>query len=137
MRYLLCIECKTIIKMSQPDRIKISSEFHVNGAGKWLSLEIPIGPKDDPIQKFKEGDEMLINAFKAMNPEVQLSIPVKQVEVNKPEDIMAQIKACKDIEELKTFLIVVRTNKEWEAAYLLRREELIKPKKKNGKIVLP
>jgi len=123
--------------MSQPDRIKISSEFHVNGSGKWLSIEVPIGPKDDPIQKFKEADEMLLNAFKAMNPEVQLSLPVKQVELNDSTDVLHQIKACKDLETLKTYAIIAATKTEWNHAYAVRRDELTKPKKKNGKIVLP
>ena len=120
-----------------PDRIKISSEFHVNGSGKWLSIEIPIGPKDDPIRKFKEADEILINAFKAINPEAQLSIPVRQIEVDNPEDVVLQITSCKDMDELKTFERFVAQNQEWNEAYVTTRDRLIKPKKKNGKIVLP
>jgi hypothetical protein len=120
-----------------PDRIKISKEFHVGGSGEWLSVEIPVGPKEDPIEEFKKAKDILMNAFKAMNPEVQLSIPVKQVELNNATDFLAEIRACKDIGTLKTYAIVAATKTEWNHAYAVRRDELIKPKKKNGKIVMP
>jgi hypothetical protein len=49
-----------------PDRIKISEEFHI-GKGLWLSVECPIVLGEDPVEEFKKARTVLHQAFNSIN----------------------------------------------------------------------
>lgn len=121
----------------KPTLIKISAEFHVLGNGVWLGAEIPVASNEDPIAEFVKGRDMLVNAFKAMNPEVQLSVPVKQVDKPPTGDVIKDIASCKEIKVLKTYQLLVKGNNKWQEAYDKKMTELKSPPKRNGKIALP
>ncbi len=86
------------------DRIKVSKEF----MGEWISMESPVGEREDPIQCYLELKNTIMNAYNSLdNPPSWFSQsnhfssnPQPKVINRLYDDIRDKIKECKTKDEL-------------------------------------
>lgn len=97
--------------MNHPDRLKISKEFHINGAGEWLSLEYPLSPEDNVHECFSKARAILIaeannaagftdfNTGQGMNVYAPAAVPVINRAAELVKDLIDEAATIKQLED--------------------------------------
>jgi len=80
-----------------PTLIKYSQEFKSIEGNRWLGIEIPVPPGEDPLETFKKAETLIRQAFNPslvpISEALQGVLPVSQVDV-----LIKDIEGCTEID---------------------------------------
>ncbi len=109
-----------------PTLIKYSQEFKSIEGNRWLGIEIPVPPGEDPLDTFKKAEVIVNQAFHGE----QVKEVVREVQVEKMskdnflKGMAEDIKKCETFDQLESFKTVVFTYPELEGVYTEKLKEL-------------
>lgn len=80
--------------------IKVSKEFKSSYGGVWLGMEASVSEDEDKLKAYATGNELLEQAWSAINPHITWNQPVQTVINKETERIEIAIDNCTSKEEL-------------------------------------